>query len=45
MLVSFADDIFIVCRTKAEAEDLIKAMESLEKWGLKINKKKSAVLT
>jgi hypothetical protein len=44
-LVAFADDLLLIFNDVKEAEDLIKAAESLSGKGLKLNKKKSCILS
>ena len=43
-LLSFADDIIIRVKTKAEAEETIKALEDLRSFNLIINKQKSQIM-
>lgn len=44
-VVAFADDILLICDDKEDAEKLIQTTASLQKYGLKLNKAVSAILT
>jgi Reverse transcriptase (RNA-dependent DNA polymerase) len=45
-LLAFADDMLILTDSKAEMEEAIKELSKLEaRWNLKLNKKKSQVIT
>lgn len=45
-LLAFADDMLVMSNSKNEAELIINELANLEKaWNLKLNKKKSEILT
>jgi hypothetical protein len=43
-ILAYADDLIIQLKTKEEAHVMIKELKKLEKWNLKMNKKKSQLL-
>ena len=45
-LLAFADDMLVMSNSEAEVEKIINEMTSLQvKWNLKLNKRKSKILT
>ena len=45
-LLAFADDMLVISNSQAEIEQIINELTALQvKWNLKLNKKKSEILT
>ena len=43
--MGFADDIALLCDSKEDLEVILREYERIEKFNLKVNKKKSAILS